>query len=198
MALTSRSRSTTRKTAASTAKQSAPEAAAPAAPEKAAAATVKQAQPAPKTTPAATPSQAIETPQAQAPAAQIQNQLEKNQQMLANSFSGYKNINQTAVAACMETSQAMTQLLEAMIRELQAFSQEQQKAGSEAAKSMMAARSGTELFQLQSNFARNAVEAMVSQSAKMTQMTFEAADTALKPFQSNFADALKLWTKPLK
>jgi len=99
-------------------------------------------------------------------------------------FSGFGKEN---VEAYMQATTAMTKAFERINGEVVAFSKQQVEDGVAAFKAVSGAKSLHEAWEVQSDFAKSALDAYIAQATKINDLWMGAAKQAVEPLNARFA-----------
>jgi phasin family protein len=106
-------------------------------------------------------------------------------------FSGFGKEN---VEAYMQATTAMTKAFERINGEVFSFSKQQVEDGVAAFKAVSGAKSLHEAWEVQSDFAKSALDAYIAQATKINDLWMDAAKQAVEPLNARFSafqDAVK-------
>ena len=106
-------------------------------------------------------------------------------------FSGFGKEN---VEAYMQATTAVTKAFERINGEVVAFSKQQVEDGVAAFKAVSGAKSVQEAWEVQTDFAKSALDAYIAQATKINDLWMDAAKQAAQPFTARFTaftDAVK-------
>ena len=99
-------------------------------------------------------------------------------------FAGFGKQN---AESWMQSAAAMTKAFERINGEFFAFSKQQMEDGVAAFKAVSGAKSVHEAFEVQSDFAKAALDAYIAQATKINDLVMDAAKQAAEPFQSRLS-----------
>ena len=99
-------------------------------------------------------------------------------------FSGFGKEN---VEAYMKATTAVTKAVERINGEVFAFSKQQMEDGVAAFKAVSGAKSLHEAFEVQSDFAKSALDAYIAQATKLNDLWMGAAKEAVEPMTARFS-----------
>ena len=91
------------------------------------------------------------------------------------------------VEACMQAATVMAKTVERVNGEVFSFSKQQVEDGVTAFKAVSGAKSFHEAWELQTDFAKSALDAYVAQATKLNDMWMDAAKQASEPFSTRFS-----------
>ena len=100
-------------------------------------------------------------------------------------FSGMGKGN---VEACMQAATLFAKTAERVNGEVLTYSKQQVEDGVAAFKAVSGAKSFHEAWELQTDFAKSALDAYVAQATKLNDLWMDAAKQASEPFTSRFAE----------
>lgn len=107
---------------------------------------------------------------------------------MTKSFEKFSGFGKENVEAYMQASTAFTKVFERINGEIFNFSKQQVEDGVAAFKAASGAKSVHEAWEVQSDFAKSALDAYVAQATKMNDLWMGAAKQAAEPFSSRFAE----------
>lgn len=114
-------------------------------------------------------------------------------------FKGYEEIatlNKAHIEAVVQASTIATKGMESLSREMMNFAQQQLESNVATTKKLFGATTVREVFDLQSELARETFDKLMAESAKMTEMSVKVANEALQPIQTQTSAAVEKATKP--
>ena len=107
---------------------------------------------------------------------------------MTKSFEKFSGFGKENVEAYMQASTAFAKVFERINGEIFNFSKQQVEDGVAAFKAASGAKSVHEAWEVQSDFAKSALDAYVAQATKMNDLWMGAAKQAAEPFSSRFAE----------
>ncbi len=107
---------------------------------------------------------------------------------MTKSFEKFSGFGKENVEAYMQASTAFAKVFERINGEIFNFSKQQVEDGVAAFKAVSGAKSVHEAWEVQSDFAKSALDAYVAQATKMNDLWMGAAKQAAEPFSSRFAE----------
>ena len=107
---------------------------------------------------------------------------------MTKSFEKFSGFGKENVEAYMQASTAFAKVFERINGEIFNFSKQQVEDGVAAFKAVSGAKSAHEAWEVQSDFAKSALDAYVAQATKMNDLWMGAAKQAAEPFSSRFAE----------
>jgi hypothetical protein len=99
-------------------------------------------------------------------------------------FSGFGKEN---VEAYMKATTAMTKAFERINGEVVSFSKQQVEDGVAAFKAVSSAKSAHEAWEVQSDFAKSALDSYIAQATKINDLWMDAAKQAVEPMTARFS-----------
>ena len=99
-------------------------------------------------------------------------------------FSGFGKEN---VEAYMKAAAAMTKAFERINGEVVSFSKQQAEDGVAAFKAVSGAKSAHEVWEVQTDFAKSALDAYIAQATKINDLWMDAAKQAVEPMTARFS-----------
>lgn len=107
----------------------------------------------------------------------------------AKLFEEINEFNKGNIEALVESSKVAAKAAETLGQEAAETARKNYETASSALKSFASVKSPTELFQLQSEYARNAFDAFVAQASKNSETVLKLAGEVVQPLSSRFAVA---------
>lgn len=102
-----------------------------------------------------------------------------------NGMVGYEDISKmskSGLDACVDASVAVAKGMDQISRTWVRFAEVSLQSGAQAAKAMMGAKDITEALGVQTNLARSSFEKLLAEGTKVSQVTMQVANAAIKPF----------------
>lgn len=102
-----------------------------------------------------------------------------------NKMVGYEDFSKFGkgnLDACVDASVAVAKGIDQIGRTWLRFAEASLQSGAQAAKAMMGAKDFKEALVVQSDLAKSSIEKLVAESTKVSQMTMQVANAAMKPF----------------
>lgn len=121
----------------------------------------------------------------------LKQQVEKTSTAVFQGYDEVSSLNQANVDAVVKSSTVITNGFESLSRELMDFAQKQIETNVETTRKLFGATTVRELFDLQSDFARNAFDTVLNESQKVTEMGVKVANEALEPIQNQTSVAME-------
>ena len=100
-------------------------------------------------------------------------------------FAGFGKEN---MEAYMKAATTMTKAFEQINVEVMTFSKQQMEDGMSAFKAVLGARSFQEAWEVQSDFAKTALDSYISQASKLNELWLSSAKQAAEPLNARFAE----------
>ena len=88
----------------------------------------------------------------------------------------------------MKAATTMTKAFEQINGEVLTFSKQQMEDGMSAFKAVLGARSFQEAWEVQSDFAKTALDSYISQASKLNELWLSSAKQAAEPLNARFAE----------
>lgn len=129
--------------------------------------------------------------------AMTQEQVEKAS---SNVFKGYDEVaslGRDNMDAYVESTEAMARGFESLGKEFISFTQVSMEAGMAAARSLATAKSLGEMIELQRDYSRSSFDTLLTESAKLTDLSIALANEAMEPLQSRVTVTVEKIMKPL-
>lgn len=129
--------------------------------------------------------------------AMTQEQVEKAS---SNVFKGYDEVaslGRDNMDAYVESTEAVARGFETLGKEFISFTQVSMEAGMAAARSLATAKSLGEVIELQRDYSRNSFDTLLTESAKLTDLSIALANEAMEPLQSRVTVTVEKIMKPL-
>jgi phasin family protein len=106
---------------------------------------------------------------------------------MMNSFEDMNKAGKDMMDNGMKSAAVLTKGMQAAAAESADFAKKSFEDSTKAFEKLMAVKTIDKAFELQTEFAKNAYEAFVAQSTKMTEMMTAVAKDAYKPFEATVA-----------
>ena len=129
--------------------------------------------------------------------AMAQEQVEKASAKVFESYDDFASFGKESVDAYVASSTVLTKGIESLSKELMGFTQTTVEANVAATKALFTAKSVQEFIDLQSDYSRSSLDALVSESAKLTELSVTLANDAMEPIQLRVNAAVERMIKPL-
>jgi phasin family protein len=126
-----------------------------------------------------------------------QEQVEK---LSSNMFEGYDDVaslGKDNIDAYVQSTTVFAKGMEAMSKELMSFAQSSLDTGVANAKALFGAKTLRELIDLQTDFSRSGFDALVAESAKLTELSVTLANDTIEPLQVRINANVEKMMKPL-
>jgi phasin family protein len=107
---------------------------------------------------------------------------------VTKSLEKFSDLGKGNVEACMQAATVFAKTFERVNGEVFNFSKQQMEDGVAAFKAVSGAKSLHEAWELQTDFAKSALDAYVAQATKLNDLWIDAAKQAAEPFSSRFAN----------
>lgn len=124
--------------------------------------------------------------------AEAKKTVEENVEKMTKGVEEATQFSQETVEALVATSKVAAKATEEMNAEIIAFSKKSYEEGMAAAKELSSAKSVTEFFEKQTDFAKNSFEAYVAEATKLNEMYASAAKDVFAPMNARFTAASNL------
>jgi len=121
--------------------------------------------------------------------AEAKKTMEEGVEKMSKGFEDATQFGQDNVEAMVASSKAVAKAAEQMNAELMAFSKKSYEDSMAAAKEMTSVKSVTELFEMQTAFAKASFEGMVAEATKLNEMYSTAAKDAFEPLNARLTAA---------
>jgi phasin family protein len=129
--------------------------------------------------------------------AMAQEQVEKASSSMFKGYDDVASYGKDNVDAYVQSTAVFAKGMEAMGKELMTFAQSALEANVANTKAMFGAKTVGELFELQTDFSRNHFDSLVSESAKLTELSMNLANDAMQPIQLRVNATVEQLMKPL-
>jgi len=129
--------------------------------------------------------------------AMAQEQVEKASAKVFESYDDFASFGKESVDAYVASSTVLTKGIETLSKELMGFTQASVEANVAATKALFTAKSVQEFIDLQSDYSRSSFDTLVSESAKLTELSMSLANDAMEPIQLRVNAAVERMVKPL-
>lgn len=128
--------------------------------------------------------------------AATQEQIEKASNSMFQNYNELTALNQANFEAVVASSNTVAKGFEAISKEFFSFTQTSMEQGLAATKQLLGARNAQELFDMQNEFARGQFDKMLSESAKLTELSVQVANEAFEPLQNRMQVTVERLMKP--
>jgi phasin family protein len=105
----------------------------------------------------------------------------------AKTYERFAGLGKENVEAYFKAATAMTKAFEQINSEVVAYSKQQMEDGMAAFKAVSGAKNMHEAWEVQSDFAKTALDAYIAQATKINDMFMDAAKQAVEPLNARFA-----------
>lgn len=122
-------------------------------------------------------------------------QVEKTSSAMFKGYDEVTTLNKANIDAVVQSSTIATKGVESLGRELMSFAQSQLEANMAMTKKLFGAKTLREFFDVQNDFARQNLDKLMAESAKMTEMTAKVSNEALEPIQTQTNKSVETVTK---
>jgi phasin family protein len=112
--------------------------------------------------------------------------MKEGMETATKAFERFSGFGKGGVEAWMQSATAMTKAFERINSEWVSFSKQQMEDGVAAFKAVAGSKSVHEAWEVQSDFAKSALDAFVAQTTKVNDLYMDAAKKAFEPFNSRF------------
>jgi phasin family protein len=129
------------------------------------------------------------TDQVEKMTADAQKTMEEGVEKMSKGMEDMAEFNRQNMEAVVASSKRVAKAAEEINAELAAYAKKSYEDGMAAMKEMSAAKSMTELFEKQQEFARASLEAFIAESSKLNDMTTDAAKECFEPFSERMTAA---------
>ena len=129
--------------------------------------------------------------------AMAQEQVEKASENLFKGYDEVASLGRDSVDAYVESSTLFAKGVEAMSRELMGFTQSAVEANVANAKALFAAKTLSEVIDLQTGYSRSSFDSLVAESAKITELSMTLASDSMEPLQQRLNVTVEKMLKPL-
>ncbi|MEQ8354211.1 MAG: phasin family protein [Kiloniellaceae bacterium] len=126
-----------------------------------------------------------------------QEQVDKASTNLFKSYDDVANHGKDTVDAYVESSTVFAKGIEALSKELMGFTQSAVEANIAATKALFGAKTVNEVIDLQNEFSRTRFDSLVSESAKLTELSMSLANDAFEPIQLRVNATVEKMMKPI-
>lgn len=130
----------------------------------------------------------------------VRTQREQFEKASSQAIKGYEDIaslTRANVDALVQASAIVARGAEEASRQATAFAQSSFEQNVAASKALLAARTMTDLFAVQTNYVQQALEAMVSESTRMRELTLKTASEAAAPINAQFNAVVEKVARPV-
>jgi phasin family protein len=127
----------------------------------------------------------------------VKEQVDKASAAATQGYDDFTALQKNAFDALVRSGEILAKGAEALGKEYFAFAQDSATANSEAAKSLLTARSLQEVVDLQSRIVRVNFDKSVDESGKLSEMSLKIASEAFEPLQKQISVAVEAAMKPL-
>ena len=124
--------------------------------------------------------------------AEAQRSVEQGVEQMSKGFEDVTQFGQDNVEAFVASGKVVAKATEDMNAEIMAYSKKAYEDAMAASKEMAAARSVTEFFEKNTNFAKSSFEGFVAQATRMNEMYSVAARDAFAPLNARFTAAAEI------
>jgi phasin family protein len=128
---------------------------------------------------------------------QVQTQVEKASTMMFKGYDELNQLNKANLDAVVASTTTFAKGFEAISRELMSFAQGSIEANVSKSKKMFGVKSLQDLFELQSDLARSNFDTLMSQSAKLTELSVQVTNEAFEPLQARAQASVEQLLKPV-
>ncbi len=129
--------------------------------------------------------------------AMAQEQVEKASSTLFKGYDEVASLGKESVDAYVASTSVLAKGIEAMSKELMGFTQSAVEANVANAKALFGAKTLREVIDLQSDFSRGRIDSLVSESAKLTELSLNLANDTFEPIQVQLNATVEKLMKPL-
>jgi len=126
-----------------------------------------------------------------------QEQVEKASASLFQGYDDVASLGQESIDAYMRSTTLFAKSMETMGKELMTFAQSTVDTNVANAKALFGVKSVRELIDLQTDFSRSGFDSMVTESAKLTELSMSLANETMEPLQSQLNATVEKMMKPL-
>lgn len=123
-------------------------------------------------------------------------QAEKTSKAMFRGYDEVNALNKANVDAVVEASTVLAKGIESMGRELISFAQSSMETNVATTKALFGAKTLSEIFDLQADYARKQLDTMLAESAKVTEMSVKVTNDALAPLQARTNASVEKLFKP--
>ncbi|RED53909.1 phasin family protein [Aestuariispira insulae] len=123
-------------------------------------------------------------------------QVEKASDATLKGYDDFAALNKENMNAIVESANVFSKGFEELGKAYFAFAQTAVESSVEASKSLMAAKTVTEVVDLQVDMVRNNVDAVVAEGTKLSEMSFKLANETIQPLQDRFNANIEKALKP--
>ncbi|MDF2094453.1 phasin family protein [Aquibaculum arenosum] len=125
-----------------------------------------------------------------------QEQVEKTSASLFQNYNELTSVNQANFEAFVASSNSFAKGFEALSKQMLAMTQANMEQSLTASKKLMGAKTAQEFVDLQSEFTRGQIDKMLSESAKLTELSVQVANEAFQPLQARMHQNVEKMMKP--
>ncbi len=129
--------------------------------------------------------------------AMAQEQVEKASSSVFNGYEEVASLGQETVDAYVQSTTVFAKAVEVMGKEMMNFAQSTAEANVANAQALFGATSLQELIDLQTEISRSRYDSLVTESAKLTELSMALANDAAEPIQARLNATVEKLMKPL-
>lgn len=129
--------------------------------------------------------------------AMAQEQVEKASSGVFNGYDEVASLGQETVDAYVQSTTVFAKAVEVMGKELMNFAQNAAEANVANAQALFAAKTVQELIDLQTEISRSRYDSLMTESAKLTELSITLANDAAEPIQARLNATVEKLMKPL-
>jgi phasin family protein len=126
-----------------------------------------------------------------------QTQAKKASTMMFKGYDELNQLNKANLDAVVASTTTFAKGFEAISRELMSFAQGSIEANVSKSKKVFGVKSLQDLFELQSDLARSNFDSLMSQSAKLTELSVQVTNEAFEPLQARAQASVEQLLKPV-
>ncbi|WP_193368385.1 phasin family protein [Pelagibius marinus] len=127
----------------------------------------------------------------------VQEQVEKASSSVFEGYDEVASLGKDNIDAYVQSSTVFAKGFEAMSKELMSFAQLSVDTGMANAKALFEVRTVRELIDLQTDFSRSGFDSLVTESAKLTELSMNLANETIEPIQARLNANVEKLMKPL-
>jgi phasin family protein len=113
--------------------------------------------------------------------------MKEGMESVTKAFERFSGFGKSGFEAWMQSATAMTKAFEKINGEWVSFGKQQMEDGVAAFKAVAGAKSVHEAWEVQTDFAKSALDAYVAQATKVNDLYMDAAKKAFEPFNTRFS-----------
>lgn len=129
--------------------------------------------------------------------AMAQEQVQKASSTMFKGYDDVASLGKESVDAYVASTGALAKGIEAMSKELMVFTQSAVEANVANAKALFGAKTLREAIDLQADFSRSRIDSLVSESARLTELSLNLANDTFEPIQVQLNATVEKLMKPL-